>query len=144
MLGVRVRTRVTVLEKKGGLADPRFRGSVGKDLDSVYTYPDRSGYPDVSAPDKPSINTKTIEVYAIRSNTLSYLELFENDLKGGSSGCPGALRTRVHGASGYPDVTANALCSFLRLESAFFIFPHAPKNFLSLFSCPVTAQSDLP
>ena len=50
---------------------------------------------------RPSVYTKTIEVYAIRSNTLPYLELFENDFKGGSSGCPGALRTCVNGGSGY-------------------------------------------
>ena len=61
----------------------------------VYTYPDRSGYLDVSAPDRPSVYTKTIEVYAIRSNTLRYPELFENDFKGGSSGCPSALWRRV-------------------------------------------------
>ena len=39
-------------------------------LGCVYTYPDRSGYPDVSPPDRPSVYTKTIEVYAIQSNTL--------------------------------------------------------------------------
>ena len=71
----------------------------------VYTYPDRSGYPDVSAPDdRPSVYPKTIEVYALWSNTLRYPEVFENHFKGGSSECPGALRTRVNGASGYPDV----------------------------------------
>ena len=113
-------------------------------LGCVYTYPDRSGYPDVSAPDRPSVYTKTIEVYAIRSNTLRYPELFENDFKGGSSGCPGALWRRVNGASGYPDVTAHALCGFLRLESVFFFLIFASfKNFPSLFSCPLTAQSDL-
>ena len=112
-------------------------------LGCVYTYPDRSGYPDVSAPDRPSVYTKTIEVYAIRSNTLRYLELFENDFKGGSSGCPGALWRRVNGASGYPDVTAHALCGFLRLESGFFLLFASFKNFPSLFSCPLTAQSDL-
>ena len=94
-----------------------------------------SGYPDVWAPDRPSVYTKTIEVYAIRSNTLRYPELFENDFKGGSSGCPGALWTRVDGASGYPDVTAHALCGFLRLESgfeaSFFFFPQASKTFRS-------------
>ena len=93
---------------------------ISLDLGCVYTYPDRSGYPDVSAPDRPSVYTKTIEVYAIRSNTLRYPELFENDFKGGSSGCPGALWRRVNGASGYPDVTAHALCGFLRLESGLF------------------------
>ena len=82
--------------------------------------PDRSGYPDVSASDRPSVYTKTIEVYAIWSNTLRYPELFENDFKGGSSGCPGALWRRVNGASRYPDVTAHALCGFLRLESGVF------------------------
>ena len=81
--------------------------------------------------------------YAIRSNTLRYPELFENDFKGGSSGCLGALWRRVNGASGYPDVTAHALCGFLRLESVFFLLLSTSfKNFLSLFSCPVTAQSD--
>ena len=44
-------------------------------LGCVYTYPDRSGYPDISAPDRPSVYTKTIEVYAIRRNTLRYPEL---------------------------------------------------------------------
>ena len=99
----------------------------------VYTCPDRSGYPDVSAPDRPSVYTKTIKVYAIRSNTLRFPELFENDFKGGSSGCPGALRTRVNGASGYPDVTAHALSGFLRLESGFwsgfFLLPASFKPF---------------
>ena len=52
-------------------------------LGCVYTSPDRYGYPDVSAPDRPSVYTKTIEVYAIRSNTLRYPEVFENDFKGG-------------------------------------------------------------
>ena len=103
-------------------------------LGCVYTYPDRSGYPDVSAPDRPSVYTKTIEVYAIRSNTLRYPELFVNDFKGGSSGCPGALWRRVNGASGYPDVTAHALCGFLRLESGFFFFfSQASKTFLRFF-----------
>ena len=75
---------------------------------------------------------------------LRYPELFENDFKGGSSGCPGALWRRVDGASGYPDVTAHALCGFLRLESGFFLLLFASfKNFLSLFSCPLTAQFDL-
>ena len=108
----------------------------------VYTYPDGSEYPDVSAPDRPSVYTKTIEVYAIRSYTLRYLELFENDFKGGSSGYPGALRTRVNGASGYPDVTAHALCALLLLEfllKAVFYSFRKLQNFLSLFSCPVTA-----
>ena len=60
-------------------------------------------------------------------------ELFENDFKGGSSGCPGALRTHVNGASGYPDVTAHALCGFLRLESGFFFLLSASfKNFPSV------------
>ena len=106
-------------------------------------YPDRSGYPDVSAPNRPSVYTKTIEVYAIRSTTLRYPELFENYFKGGSSGCPGALRTCVNGAFGYPGVTAHTFCGFLRLESGFFLSSASFKNFLSLFSCPVTAQSDL-
>ena len=79
--------------------------------------------------------------------------------KGGSSGCPGALWRRVNGASGYPDVTAHALCGFLRLESGFFFFfsqlqklsfalflsfnstiwfksfPHSFVKFESLFTC---------
>ena len=96
-------------------------------------YPDRSGYLGVSAPDRPSVYTKAIEVYAIRSNTLRYPELCENDLKGGSSGCPGALRTRVNGASGYPDVTAHALCGALQLRSGFFFFPQASKTFFRSF-----------
>ena len=79
-----------------------------------------------------SVYTKTTEVYAIRSNTLRYPELFENDFKGGSSGCPGALRIRVNGASGYPDITAHALCGFLRLESGFSLLSASFKNFLSL------------
>ena len=113
-------------------------------LGCIYTYPDRSGYPDVSAPDRPSVYTKTIEVYAIRSNTLRYPELFENDFKGGSSGCLGALWRRVNGASGYPDVSAHALCGFLRLETVkavfFFFFPQASKtSFHSQFlSCNST------
>ena len=73
-------------------------------------------------------------MYAIRSNTLRYPELFKNDFKGGSPGCPGALWTRVDGASGYPDVTAHALCGFLRLEGGFFFFfPQASKTFLRSF-----------
>ena len=99
----------------------------------VYTCPDRSGYPDVWAPDRPSVYTKTIEVYAIRSYTLRYPELFENDFKGGSCGCPGSLWTRVDGASGYPDVTAHALCGFLRLESGFFLLSANFKTFLPSF-----------
>ena len=51
------------------------------------------------------------------SGAMRYPELFENDFKSGSSGCPGALRTCVNGAFGYPDVTAHAHCGFLRLES---------------------------
>ena len=92
------------------------------------------------APDRPSVYTKTIEVYAIRSNTLRYPELFENDFKGGSSGCPGALWRRVNGASGYPDVTAHALYGFLRLESGFFLLLFASfKNFSSLFFLSVNS-----
>ena len=97
---------------KSLLIDPVV--ATGSNYGCIYTYPDRSGYPNVPAPDRPSVNTKTIEMYAIWSNMLRYLELFENDFKGGSSGCPGALRTRVNGASGYPDVTAHALRGFLR------------------------------
>ena len=44
----------------------------------------------------------------------------------------GALWTRVDGASGYPDVTAHALCGFLRLESGFetsFLLSASFKNF---------------
>ena len=79
--------------------------------------------------------------YAIRvwSNTLRYQELFENDFKGGSSGCPGALRTLINGASGYSDVTEHALCGFLRLESGFFSFRKL-QNFSNalLLSCNST------
>ena len=83
---------------------------------------------------------KTIEVYAIRSNTLRYPDLFENDFKGGSSGCPGALRTRVNRASGYPDVNAHSLCDFLRLENgSFSSFRKLQKLSFALFlSCNST------
>ena len=49
----------------------------------------------------------------------------------------------VNGASEYPDVTAHALCGFIRLEGGFFsFFPQASKISFAL-SCPVTAQSNL-
>ena len=65
-------------------------------LGCVYTYPDKSGYPNVSAQDRPSVYTKTIQVYAILRNTLWYPKLFENDFEGGSSECPTALRTHTY------------------------------------------------
>ena len=36
----------------------------------------------------------TIKVFAIRSNTLRFLELFKNDFKGGSSGCLGSSASK--------------------------------------------------
>ena len=70
---------------------------------------------------------------------LRYPELFDNYFKAGSSGCLGALRTRVNGASGYPDVTVHALCGFLWLESGFLFFPQASKTFFrSFLSCNST------
>ena len=116
--------------------------TVMTNLGCVYTYLDRSEYPDIWAPDRASVYSKLIEVYATRSNMLRYPELFENDFKSGSSGFPCALWTRVDAASGYPDVPAHALCRFLRLESVFFLLSTSFKNFPSPFSCPVTAQSD--
>ena len=82
-------------------------------------------------------------MYAIRSNALRHQELLENHFKGGSSEFPGALRARVNGASGHPNVTADAVCGFVRLRSGFFLLSASFKNILSLFSCPVGAQSDL-
>ena len=67
-----------------------------------------------------------------------YLELFENDFKGGSSGCPGALRTRVNEASGYLDMFP---WRKLRMRSAASLDNF--KNFCLLFPCPMTAQCDL-
>ena len=85
--------------------------------------------------------------YAIRSCSKTISKVDHPDVPVRTYGCPGALRTRVNGASGYPDVIAHALCGFLRLESGFeagfFLLSASFKNFLSLFSCPVTAQSDL-
>ena len=95
--------------------------STTRHLRCFYTYPDISWYPDVSAPDRPSVYTKTIQVHAIRRNTLS--GVFENSIKGGSSaGCPGALQTRVHGISVYLDLfhvhAEDALCGFIQLETS--------------------------
>ena len=61
-------------------------------------------------------------------------------LKSGSSGCAGALRTRV----GHPDIRMSlrmrSAVSF-DLKAVFFLLSTSFKNLL--FSCPVTAQSGL-
>ena len=109
--------------------------------DCVYTYPDRSGYPDVSAPDRPSVYTNTIEVYAIRSNTQRYPELFENDFKGGSSGCPRcSLDTckrgiRISGCVSMSNAHARDAVSF-DLKPVFSCFRKLQKLWFALFlSC---------